>query len=79
MTKQMIDDVYDLVDITIRDMFLVTRDYKTETVNICFGFFEKPIEIKLQVADIVKLKNSAKGFFKYLREKITEGLKERIS
>lgn len=78
MDKQMIDNVHDLVDYSMHDLFIVTKNYKTETVNIYIGFFEKPVEIKLPVADIIKLKHSAKGFFKYLREKITEGIKERI-
>jgi len=76
MDKQMIDDVGDLIDITIHDMLLITKYYKAETINIYFGFLEEQIMIELPVAEIMLYKNSVKGFFKYLREKITEKIKE---
>jgi len=77
MNKQMIDDVCNLVNITMSDLILVTRNYNTGTVDIYLGFLKKSVTVKLSVADIVRLKNSAKGFFEYQREKITEEIKEK--
>lgn len=79
MDRVEINSMRDLVDITFRDMYLVTIDPKNETIDIDCYFLVPPKEIKLPFAKLWGFKNSAKGFINYLKEKITEGLKEKLS
>lgn len=71
-------NIYDLVSVTMNDMFFVTKDRRAETINIYCDFLKEPKEIILPIAEIVKFKKSAKDFINYLKEKMTEGLKASI-
>ena len=76
MNKEKIDDVYDLIDITIRDLYDITikigPERKTIDIN-CYFFGERKI-IKLPMTEIKLHWDSAKDFIDYLKEKMTEGL-----
>ena len=75
MNKTEVESMQELVDITFRDMYLITINSEDETIDIDCYFLIPPKEIKLPFAELWSFKNSAKGFINYLKEKITEGLK----
>jgi hypothetical protein len=75
------DNVLDLVSVTIRDLYDITvrTGFERKTIDVeCFLFGEWKT-IKLPVAELMLYRNSAKGFINYLKEKMTEGLKEKLN
>lgn len=79
MDKIKIDDMWDLVSVIMPDLYSVTRDHETKTINIYFWFFKKEIIIKLPVDEIMDFKNSASNFLDYLKGKITERVREELN
>lgn len=77
MTRKEIEDVRELVDSTFGDLYLTTINFKDEVINIDCYFLVPPKKIKLPFAELWGFKGSAKKFINYLKEKITEGLKEK--
>lgn len=77
MNRTEADSIRDLIDITFKDMYRIYVNPKDETIDINCYFLTEPKEIKLSLAGLMLCKNSAKGFINYLKEKITEGLKEK--
>lgn len=78
MDKKEIENVRDLVDTTLDDLYdlTVTTDFERKTIKVdCFIFGERKI-IELPIIGLTLYRNSAKGFIDYLKEKMTEGLKE---
>lgn len=71
-------DVYDLVDVTIKDLYHITviRDPDKKIISVSYYLFGKSKVVKLPLAELKLYIGSAKSFINYLKEKMTEGLKE---
>lgn len=72
-----INDMYDLVNVTFRDMYCINIDHEKKTIDIDCFFFTKRVGIKLPIAELMLYKDSAKGFLNYLKEEITRQVKEK--
>lgn len=71
-----INNVCDLVDVTIRDLYniIVLKNPEKKVINVdCYLFGKRKI-IKLPLTELKLYSGSAKSFLNYLKEKMTEGL-----
>lgn len=79
ITKEEIKNLRDLVTVTFSDLYRITADYEKEMIKIYCWFLNGETIVELPVVELMEFKNSASGYFGYLKGEMTKQLSTHLN